>query len=311
MRDINRIAAIVWQEEYVSHMWQVSLLHEFLRRITRFGQQRECNNIWECIEHLEKDTWDMNWSKGHSGRMLLKIENEWNRKICTWYVLWSEYFKMHERSHTYIIERNPFEPLVFLFERGVHFGQKENELLQFYRKEVFHLPYSRLPNILNRIFYDFHKVEEKETKENAYFQGNPPIVFEKITEIEKSTGRIIPFEYKEILLLSGGGHPLPCDFYDPYTNAMASVETFFGIGNEFYDLRWICEEYRSRIPSNLFPIAGFGGCIICLGTNDDYDRKIWLWNSEEEEEAITEEQTNYSNVYWLGDSLEDFIEKLR
>lgn len=122
MRDINRIAAIVWQEEYVSHMWQVSLLHEFLRRITRFGQQRECNNKWECIEHLEKDTWDMNWSKGHSGRMLLKIENEWNRKICTWYVLWSEYFKMHERSHTYIIERNPFEPLVFLFERGVHFG---------------------------------------------------------------------------------------------------------------------------------------------------------------------------------------------
>lgn len=311
MRDINRIAAIHWQEGYESHMWQVSLLHEFVRRIRRLGEQRACSSIWECIELLENDTREMKCNQGHSGRMLGLIENEWNRKICTWYVLWSGYFKIHEMSHTYITERNPFEPLVFLFERGVHFGQQENELLPFYCQEVFQLPFTKLPSFENRIFFDFQQMEEKEKKENAYFHGNPSIAYEKIVEFEKCTGRSIPFEYKEMLLLSNGGQPSPGDFYDPYTNTMACLETFFGIGNETYDLKWICEEYRSRIPNNLFPIARSGGRIICLGMSDEYDRKIYLWNSEEEEEAITEEQTNYSNVYWLADSLEDFTQKLR
>jgi hypothetical protein len=92
---------------------------------------------------------------------------------------------------------------------------------------------------------------------------------------------------------------------------MDSIGRFHGIVNGVYDLLWICKEYRGRIPSNLFPIADVGGSMICLGTGGDYDRKVWLWNSEEEEEVLTEEQTNYSNVYRLADSLEDFIEKLR
>lgn len=308
MRATNRVAAIKWDNIIEVHQWHLSICHEFLRRIALFGILEKCETIEDCFSFLEQETREMNVSQEYSGEVLEQIDHEWNKKICLYYILWTGYEQKNGMHNKINPIPNPFEPLLFLFEGGIHFGQAQSTLLQFYQTEVMKNRLSELPSFSKTYFFDYNRVKKQEKQENRLFQGNASLTMNDINELEATIQRKLPFEQKELLCLTNGGHPEPCDFRDSYTDSMASVGFMFGIKDSRFDLEWIYQEYKDRIPSFMFPLADYGGCLICIGTEGEYEGKVYSWNSEEED---PDEAPTLDNMYFLADSLEEFIDNLR
>lgn len=136
-----------------------------------------------------------------------------------------------------------------------------------------------------------------------------PLTEEDIKEAEQNIKRSIPEEYHQFLLKYNGGTPEPMHFklvtQDGCTETYA-VERFFSLKSSYgSNLEWRVKEYTGRMPSELFPVAGIGGCLICIASEGINKGKVYLWHSEFEPEPET--QPNYENVYFIAENFDLFL----
>lgn len=132
-----------------------------------------------------------------------------------------------------------------------------------------------------------------------------------ILQAEKRWGYPIPKAYQEFLLVTNGGYPEPSDFKIVTNDGLTSrvsLDFFLGMGvDEGISLDFYIQNYKDRLPNDLFPIAcDPGGNIICINTSNDKKGQIFFWDHEEEvEEGRT---PTYDNVYFIADDLALFLD---
>lgn len=307
MEAVNRIAQIDWKKTYSKKFSQIKLFHEFGVRISHYMKEYKGHKPEELIAMLEGRTGGYNALLGYTHRVLSAITNPSNQMVCRWYLEWIVFCELENREEK--LSENPFEPLIYLFERGANFEQQDALLLHFYERRMLHIdiPIHWKQQSVRSLNYDL--LEQWDNNPNQITMEGSELEYTDIKHAEERIGRSIPTDYVEFLMLYNGGHPERCDFYNPYRDRFDSVELFYGMKDDgMCDLIWVCREYRSRIPKELLPIANVGGCQICICTVGENAGKIFLWDSEEE---VPEEEPGYENIYFLAASLITFLDELK
>ncbi|MCU0540569.1 MAG: SMI1/KNR4 family protein [Oscillatoriaceae cyanobacterium Prado104] len=143
-----------------------------------------------------------------------------------------------------------------------------------------------------------------------------PISVAQIREIERRLGMQLPQCYIDFLLNYNVGFPEKSGFLycSEKANQLGAVNRFLGIHNGKYnnlnDYLMLYKEREKRIPSNLIPIATDpGGNLICLSIDGNDLGNVYFWDHDLE--AEDESEVNYSNVYFIANSLEEFLHNLR
>jgi hypothetical protein len=127
---------------------------------------------------------------------------------------------------------------------------------------------------------------------------------------EKKWGYKLPEPYRDFLLSHNGGYPEPDAFNFKNKDTGSSVDRFLGIDiGEYDNLIEYLENYKNRIPNDLFPIAHDpGGNLICICISGDNYGKIFFWDHDIE--ADEGELPDYSNITLISDSFEEFMNNL-
>lgn len=142
---------------------------------------------------------------------------------------------------------------------------------------------------------------------------------EQIREAENTIGLELPEEYKKYLLSHKGGHPDPDTFSVQWNgqdwaegNEINSVAWFFAIydGKDENFLDYY-ETHKGRIPNDTIAIARDPGSnLILLGTSGTNKGKIFFWQREYEVDFENGEVPDYSNVGFVANSFNEFIDSL-
>ena len=134
-----------------------------------------------------------------------------------------------------------------------------------------------------------------------------------VSSLENKLGISLPSDYRQFLFsYNGGGRPDPCLF--PIAGNTADdhgiVEWLYVINVEDqFDLVDVIEVYEERLPPELLPIAEDpGGNLICLSVSGPNRGKVYFWDHEGE--GKSGEASTYSNVYYVADSFQAFIDSL-
>jgi cell wall assembly regulator SMI1 len=150
-------------------------------------------------------------------------------------------------------------------------------------------------------------------KQVTVTNSNEPVLQDNdIREVETKLGISLPSDYKEFLLAHNGGHPQPNAFTIPGSQpgTWEVLEWFFGVhSGEYNNLLQKARVYRSRVPSELLPIATDpGGNLLCLSVSGPHIGKVYFWDHEEEVEEG--EPPTYKNVYLVADSFTELVNNL-
>lgn len=325
MEAVNRIKQIDWKKTYSKKYSQIKLFHEFWERISRYIEYYNVHKLEDLIAILEGKTGKSNALMGYTHKVLSGITNKCNQMVCRWYLEWILLCELEEKKDQEkkmkqekkdeqekkeeSLAQNPFEPLIYLFERGANFEQPEAELLHFYESRILNMDIPHHWKKQNLHDLNYEMLEAWDNNRNLFTMEGPKLGYADVKSAEDRIGRDILPDYVEFLMLYNGGHPERCNFYNPTTEFYDSVELFYGIKDRSCDLIWVCREYSLRMPKELMPIANVGGCQICICTEGENSGKIFIWDSEEEEPEV--EQPGYENVYMLADSLLAFLEELK
>ncbi|MEK0181796.1 SMI1/KNR4 family protein [Microcoleus anatoxicus] len=147
-------------------------------------------------------------------------------------------------------------------------------------------------------------------------ESYPPIAIAQIKSLEQRLGMQLPQNYINFLLSHNGGFPEIGGFVyrSEVGNRLGVVNRFLGIHSGKYDnlddYLMLYKEREKRIPSNLIPIANDpGGNLICLSIDGIDLGNVYFWDHDWESED--EAEVNYSNVYCIANSLEEFFQNLR
>ncbi|MEG3895990.1 MULTISPECIES: SMI1/KNR4 family protein [unclassified Microcoleus] len=147
-------------------------------------------------------------------------------------------------------------------------------------------------------------------------ESYPPIAIAQIKSLEERLGMQLPQNYINFLLSHNGGFPEIGGFVyrSEAANRLGVVNRFLGIHSGKYDnlddYLMLYKEREKRIPSNLIPIANDpGGNLICLSIDGSDLGNVYFWDHDWESED--EAEVNYSNVYCIANSLEEFFQNLR
>jgi hypothetical protein len=146
------------------------------------------------------------------------------------------------------------------------------------------------------------------------YKSNGPITLAQINALEARFSFSLPTAYREFLLTYNGGSPEPCGFL--YQNQgksyRAIANRFLGIQDGSYSLYedlLTYKEREKRVPDNLIPIADDpGGNLICLSVSGSDCGKVYFWDHDLESDYG--EEPDYSNVYFIANSFEEFFQNL-
>ena len=130
-----------------------------------------------------------------------------------------------------------------------------------------------------------------------------------IEYIENKFGLKFPSEYRNFMIETNGGEPI--ENYLEFDDESAVISNFFSYETEIKSdsLEWNGDVlYKKRIPVSLFPIADALNDIICIGVKDEFNGKIFLWDSAAES---NEEIPDFSNIKKIADSWSDFVKMLK
>ncbi len=139
----------------------------------------------------------------------------------------------------------------------------------------------------------------------------------EIEKIEKFVGLNFPEEYKKHLLKYNGGQCRPNIFRfnenEKWTESC--IDWFLAIYDGEYDnLKEYIINYKiddKRLPIHILPIAHDpGGNLICISCGKLDFGNIYFWDHENEVDYTLSEDTNYSNLYFVASSFNEFIESL-
>lgn len=139
--------------------------------------------------------------------------------------------------------------------------------------------------------------------------SNTPTNAEAISAFEASIGKTLPEPYKRFLQEQNGGRPFRSTYKIP-RHGEAGVN-FYGINlaEEYNDLYSAMCMYEGRIPSDFIPIGHDpGGNLICLQLEANH--AVYFWDHEEEKDDDDPEPADMSNMYFIADGFEKFINEL-
>ncbi|MDQ0244738.1 hypothetical protein J2S09_002309 [Bacillus fengqiuensis] len=89
---------------------------------------------------------------------------------------------------------------------------------------------------------------------------------------------------------------------NPWTpdDGFESVEIFYGLDKDEYDIRQMIQRYSEYIPGNLIPFAESpGGNQICIAVNGNEKGKIYFWDHEN--------RNGQKDLFLVAESFSDFI----
>ncbi|MBK9260298.1 MAG: SMI1/KNR4 family protein [Polyangiaceae bacterium] len=135
-----------------------------------------------------------------------------------------------------------------------------------------------------------------------------------IAALESRLGLVLPDGYRRFLLRNNGGAPVPDAFDVPgWHHVNSRVARFYGIhAGPHSNLEKDCAFFAERLPPAIIPIADDqGGNIICLGIEGKRRGKIYFWDHEDEFDEHGEGRQDYGNVYFLANSIDEFLRQLR
>jgi len=146
----------------------------------------------------------------------------------------------------------------------------------------------------------------------------PKINSSNIAELEEYVGLTFPLEYKKHLLQYNGGQcePNVFSFFENGKKTDSCIDYFLAIYDGEYDN---LKEYikilkidEKRLPSHILPIADDpGGNLICISCGNNDFGYIYFWDHEKEVDYSVEDDSNYSNLYLIAKSFNQFIEELK
>lgn len=148
----------------------------------------------------------------------------------------------------------------------------------------------------------------------TFSQTESPLNQTQIVEIEEYIGLTFPDEYKEHLLKNNGGQCSPNVFkFNENGNLTKScVDWFLAIYEGEYDnLKKYIQSYKiekKRLPLHILPIAHDpGGNLICISCNNEDEGFIYFWDHENEIDYFTSDDKDYSNLFFVAKSFNEFI----
>jgi hypothetical protein len=137
----------------------------------------------------------------------------------------------------------------------------------------------------------------------------------EIEALENKYNLKLHHDHKKLLLLCNGGQTDRCLSYFQSNGVIQKciLNWILSISDDEYDnLERYIKTFKinqKRLPDNLIPIGNDpGGNLFCISTYGNDEGKIYFW--EHEFEVEDDEEPNYSNVFFVANRLEDFIENL-
>ena len=147
-----------------------------------------------------------------------------------------------------------------------------------------------------------------------FFETEEQVSEEQIKELEEKLNFEFPSEYVSHLIEFNGGRCEPnlFSFEENGKLTQSSVDWFLAVYEGEYDnLETYFRDFKideKRMPCSFFPIAHDpGGNLICL---DRIDGKVYFWNHENEVSYSVSGDNERSNLYFITESLKDFISNL-
>lgn len=139
------------------------------------------------------------------------------------------------------------------------------------------------------------------------FNSHKNLSLEGIKDFEEEYRVKFTKKYEEFLIYWNGGYPEPNLFMISSEQGTSVLNNFYGIGEIPSNLGDYIDIYEFRLPEGFIPIANDpGGNVICLGTKEPYYDKIYFWDHEQE----SEDPDDMSNVYFLANNINDFLNNL-
>lgn len=149
-------------------------------------------------------------------------------------------------------------------------------------------------------------------------QVEKAITPEEIVKIEKKINLKFPAEYKEHLLKYNGGQCTPnlFTFIENGTQTDSCIDWFLAIYDGEYDnLEQYIDIYKldeKRLPIHIVPIAHDpGGNLICISCGSNDNGSVYFWDHESEVDYNTASDDDYSNLYLIADSFNNFLKNLK
>ena len=138
---------------------------------------------------------------------------------------------------------------------------------------------------------------------------------EQLQAWEKEIGYKLPAAYAEFLLENNGGKPQRDFFQVPGWKHQQSLITEFesmvpdggGFGlKQIYDIK------ADIFPAGFIPIGSDpGGNLILMSLSGDTLGSIYFWDHEEAPDDRLERLADYTNIYFMAASFEDFVNNLK
>lgn len=140
----------------------------------------------------------------------------------------------------------------------------------------------------------------------------------QIESIEKYANLKFPSEYKIHLLKHNGGkcNPNVFQFIEDGELTESCLDTFLAIyGGQVDSLKQDVDTYKideKRLPLHILPIANdSGGNLICVSCSGDDNGSIYFWDHENEVDYSTNSDSDYSNLFKVANSFNEFIDNLK
>ncbi|MBC1554262.1 SMI1/KNR4 family protein [Listeria booriae] len=128
-----------------------------------------------------------------------------------------------------------------------------------------------------------------------------------IEDFEQRYNLKLAEDYKKFLLDFNGGYADPNVFKISEEQGESALNTLYGLGidDEYDELESVYESLDGIIPSDFISIADdSGGNQICLGVDDDYFGKVFVWIHDMEIEE------DMDNMFLLADDFKLFLDNL-
>lgn len=152
----------------------------------------------------------------------------------------------------------------------------------------------------------------------TFSQTESQLNLTQIEEIEEYVGLKFPEDYKKHLLKYNGGKCFPniFEFNEKGNLTSSSIDWFLAIYDGEYDnlkneIKMVKIDEK-RMPTHMLPIAHDpGGNLICISCDKHDEGYIYFWDHENEVDYETSNDTNYSNLYFVAKSFNEFIDGLK
>jgi len=151
----------------------------------------------------------------------------------------------------------------------------------------------------------------------TFFSEETSITEFQLMEFERILGLTLPPEYRNHLLQHNGGqcNPNVFSFIEKGNKSTSRVDWFLALHDGDYDnLKNYAEIYKideKRLPDSFLPIAhDDGGNLVCIACRSVDFGEVHFSDHENEVDYSSSDDMDYSNLYFIAPSFNDFLAAL-